>query len=158
MGAPEINIWARMMGHTALSRHQAGGRPAGQEAAAIPSPSSLKRKSFNHTDLDLQVSKRHACQPADDISQSTNSINRQSNSDSAQLSKFPLDIQSSRSNNDNRVLQQDKDLNRSHLNKTNELSLLKRITLPPEVSQHAYRNKDIKAIIDSKASSSLLCP
>ncbi|KNE94139.1 hypothetical protein PSTG_12467 [Puccinia striiformis f. sp. tritici PST-78] len=98
----------------------------------IPSPTSLKRKSFNHTDLDLQVSKRHACQPADDISESSNFIDRRSNSDSAQISKFPLDIQSSRSNNDNRVLQQDKDLNRSHLNKTNELSLLERITLPPE--------------------------
>ncbi|KAI9606307.1 hypothetical protein KEM48_002020 [Puccinia striiformis f. sp. tritici PST-130] len=88
--------------------------------------------AFDHTDLDLQVSKRHACQPADDISESSNFIDRRSNSDSAQISKFPLDIQSSRSNNDNRVLQQDKDLNRSHLNKTNELSLLERITLPPE--------------------------
>ncbi|KNE89242.1 hypothetical protein PSTG_17298, partial [Puccinia striiformis f. sp. tritici PST-78] len=131
MGAPKINIWARMMGHTA-PQQAPGGWQASWPRGRCCSPTSLKRKSFNHTDLDLQVSKRHACQPADDISQSTNSINQQSNSDSAQLSKFPLDIQSSRSNNDNRVLQQDKDLNRSHLNKTNELSLLKRITLPPE--------------------------
>ncbi|KAI9606594.1 hypothetical protein H4Q26_006130, partial [Puccinia striiformis f. sp. tritici PST-130] len=121
-------------------------------------PTSLKRKSFN----------------------------------SAQLLKFPLDIQSSRSNDDNRVLQRDKDLNRSHSNKTNESSLLKRINLPPEgkitvkpyeayakeleqvhyiqcnfhihhsnqstVSQLLYPNKDIKAIINSNALSSLLCP
>ncbi|KNF04068.1 hypothetical protein PSTG_02773 [Puccinia striiformis f. sp. tritici PST-78] len=110
---------------------------------------------------------------------------RSRSSDSAQLLKFPLDIQSSRSNDDNRVLQQDKDLNRSHSNKTNESSLLKRINLPPEgkitvkpyeayakeleqfhihhsnqstVSQLLYPNKDIKAIINSNALSSLLCP
>ncbi|KAI7956353.1 hypothetical protein MJO29_007752 [Puccinia striiformis f. sp. tritici] len=125
---------------------------------------SKTRKSFNHTDLDLQT--QHKFQSSLLISnhqEATTTIvffNKTKNSTDLIQTKRTNRVYSRESPYHLKITVKlyeayTKELERVHyiqcnfrIHHSNQLS----------VSQHLYPNKDIKAIIDSKALSSLLCP